>query len=172
MEKREIIFVVLFLAYWVFTHLAKKFMQKQKPEENKGFTVRVLEFINELAESHEGAKEASENERNQMGSPQSDLNIRRMYDQAPVEPRSVPLTVEIEEVVAPTVVRQSAREQHLKPTATPLMKQTHEKITVLPTSPVIATMEKGYVRKFPKQKLRDAIIWSEILGTPVGLRDN
>ena len=172
MEKREIIFVVLFLAYWVFTHLAKKFVQKQKPEENKGFTVRVLEFINELAESQEGGKEASENERHHMGAPQSDLNIRRMYDQAPVEPRPVPLTAEIEEVVVPIVVRQSAREQYLKPTGTPLMEQSHEKLTVMPKSPVLVPMKKGSERKVPKQKLRDAIIWSEILGTPVGLRDN
>ena len=157
MENREIIFLVVFLAYWVFTLLAKKLMQKQKTEEKKGFTLRVLEFITAL-------KEASENKQNQIGS--------QMNAQAPVEPQPVPLTVKMEEVVAPTVVRQSTREQHLKPTATPLMKQTHKEITVLPKLPSIAPMEKGAGRKFPKQKLRDAIIWSEILGTPVGLRDN
>ena len=157
MEKREIIFLVVFLAYWVFTLLAKKLIQKQKPEEKKGFTLRVLEFIIAL-------KEASENKQNQIGS--------QMNAQAPVEPQPVPLTVKMEEVVAPTVVRQSTREQHLKPTATPLIKQTHKKITALPKSPSIAPMKNGAGRKFPKQKLRDAIIWSEILGPPVGLRDN
>ncbi len=160
MEKREIIFFGVFLAYWVFSFFAKKLMRKQKPAETKGFTLRVLEFIATF-------KEASENERDQIGS--------QMNAQVQVDPQPAPLTVKKEEFVAPTAVRPSAREQHLKSTATlatPLRKQPHEKLTVLPKLPVTAQIEKGAGRKFPKQKLRNAIIWSEILGTPVGLRDN
>ncbi len=159
MEKKEVIFLVIFLAYWVFSFLAKKFMPKQDQEqaETKGFTLRVLEFIASF-------KESSENEQNRIG-PQ-------MNAQPQVEIQQVPLTVKKEEYVAPTAVRRSAMEQHLKSSATPPMKQAHKKTTVLPKSPVVAQMEKRAGRKFPKQKLRDAIIWSEIIGKPVALRDN
>lgn len=157
MEKKEVLFFVIFLAYWVFSFLAKKLIPKQEQAETKGFTLRVLEFIASF-------KESSENERDQIGS--------QMNAQVQVDPQPAPLPVKKKEFVAPTAVRPSAREQHLKSTATPLRKQPHEKLTVLPKSPVTAQIEKGTGRKFPKQKLRNAIIWSEILGTPVGLRDN
>lgn len=157
MEKKEIIFWGVFLAYWVLPLLYKKIIKKQKPAETKGFTLRVLEFITAF-------KETSENERNQIG-PEMNAPVQ-------VEPKPTPLKVIKEEFIAPTAVRPSAREQHLQSTSTPLGKRHPEKLTVLPKSPVTVQIEKGARRKFSKQKLRNAIIWSEILGTPVGLRDN
>ena len=80
--------------------------------------------------------------------------------------------VKKEEAVAPTAVSQSARERHAKSTATPVVKEHYKRTAVPPKSSVIASKKKGVGKKFPKQKMRNAIVWSEILGTPVGLRDN
>ncbi|MCK5405738.1 MAG: hypothetical protein KAI75_10895 [Desulfobulbaceae bacterium] len=157
MDWEDILFYAVIFGAWAFSLLFKKFQKKQQPGEKKGFTLRVLEFLAEL-------KEAGEKERNHIGS--------RMDAQTPVELQPAPLTVKKEEAVAETAVSQSAWKRHAKSTAGPVVEEHYKKTAVLPKPSVTASRKKGVGRKFPKQKMRDAIVWSEILGTPVGLRDS
>ena len=157
MDWEDILFYAVIFGAWAFSLLFKKFQKKQQPGEKKGFTLRVLEFLAEL-------KEAGEKERNHIGS--------RMDAQTPVELQPAPLTVKKEEAAAETAVSRSAGKRHAKFTAAPVVQEHYKKTAVLPKPSVTASRKKGVGRKFPKQKMRDAIVWSEILGTPVGLRDN
>jgi hypothetical protein len=155
MEPKELLFFAIFLAYWVFSILAKKFMKQQKPAENKGFTLRVLEFIAAL-------KEASEKGQEQIGLP--------MNMPAPVEPPPDTLTVKRKEVVVPSAGRQSVRREQMEFVPPEVLKRPQDKRPAQFKAPVVAPIKLGRGKKFPRQKLRDAIVWSEILGPPVGLR--
>jgi len=165
MELQDILFFLIFVGYWVFSLLFKKVKKEEKATEKKGFTLRVLEFINTL-------KEASEKEQNYV---ESQTSVQTPSDIPPPTARSV-----TEKEHAPhTIINQATKEHRALSVKAldigkqpPVVKEYHKKIVDKPKSSLVTPGKKGVEEKFPKQKMRDAIIWSEILGPPVALRDN
>nr|MBF0222083.1 hypothetical protein [Desulfobulbaceae bacterium] len=152
MEKKEVLFLLIFIAYWAFAFLAKRFSarQKENPQENKGFTLRVLEFIAAL-------KEAGDNELRVDGEGSQWRPAPAYSDEfvPPLVPESQP------------VESQSAR-----PVGRKVVQKPAAKIKKDPSPTVVMSRKKAAGVKFSKKKLRKAVIWAEIIGTPVGLRDS
>ncbi len=164
MEIQDYLFFLIFLGYWVFSFLLKKFKKEEKATEKKGFTLRVLEFINAL-------KEASEKEQNYV---ESQASVQTPFDLQPTAK-----TVREEEYAPHAIINQTGRKHRAtsakaldKRKQPPVVKEYHKKTVDQPKSSLITSRKKGVGAKFPQQKMRDAIVWSEILGPPVALRDN
>ncbi len=84
--------------------------------------------------------------------------------QAPFAAQQVPLSIKNPQIIVPEAVN--------KPAALPVSKEPYHKAAACSKSMPGLLRHKGVFGRFHKQKMRDAIAWSEILGTPVGLRDN
>jgi hypothetical protein len=147
MEKKEILFFALFVVFWIFSLLSKKFARKQNSIEKKGLILRALEFIAEL-------KEAGENEA------------------TPFESHPEVLKVQTDDVIIPTVKNTASEFRENSVTSGIINEHCHHELRGRSRSSSRAARKIGTGKRFPKQKMRDAIVWSEILGTPVGLRDN
>jgi|GEM_PF-5678841 len=157
MERKEFLLFAIFVAYWLFPLLAKKFMKKKNPKETRGGLVKVLDLIVAL-------KGAGERLQGKGGLPTD-------VPQAPIVPQSIPLTVQQKDMAVSASENQSAGKLQMEPPAATLKKPYNE-IAGLGKSFVTTPNKVAGVKKIPRKKLRDAVLWSEILGTPLGLRDN
>jgi len=82
--------------------------------------------------------------------------------QAPFAAQQVPLSIKKPKVIIPAAANKSA--------VLAVSKEPSYDVAACSKSMPRLLRRKGGPGKFHKQKMRDAIAWSEILGTPLGLR--
>lgn len=160
MERKQILLLALFMAFWGVPFLLKMLSTKKKSPKRKGLTLRVLEFITAIKEANERG--------------QGHLDSQQMGGTTPFEAtQPAPFIVEREnlEFVAPTTPMRAASEFRERSSKPPVVRERCRQTTAQASCPRNAA-SKIVDRNFSKQKMRDAIAWREILGPPVGLRDH
>lgn len=152
MGKNDGLIFVIFIAFWAFSFLAKKLTSQQKSAEKKGFTLKVLEFIASLKEV-DG----------------SEMNV-----QEPTYIKPVPAPIVSEEFVSLYDEEQPMR-RHSKKFPAPASVVAAKPEMKYKNGPLLSDVvrrKKMRGLRFSKKKLRQAVVWAEIIGTPVGLRDS
>ena len=144
MEFIDLLFFALFLGVWILIFLLKKQPTSRESQEKKGLTLRLLEFIAEYKSSIED----------------------QVKERQSVSPIHMPLSREQRYAPTKAGITLSQRQNQPRPTR---KNNVPEKIISVRTN----TMTKNRLKirpRFPKKKMQEAMIWSEILKPPIGLQ--